>query len=185
MQACLCETPSAEFVISMEIANVCPGGFHQRGSCEASRFLPPLHDGHAPFGLHLSFQDALDSYEEWAAEADEPSVAVDGQHVTISSVFCRMSDCKDLLPRRMLDALVVLVPPEAQRSLEAGRTTFANGSRLLLAMCHQRRTCRRQMHSDELALNHVDSLRMENIIQKILSRIYCSKEISAPQVNII
>lgn len=140
MQACFCETPSAEFVISMEIANVCPGGFHQRGSCEASRFLPPLHDGHASFGLHLSFQDALDSYEEWAAEADEPSVAVDGQHVTISSVFCRMSDCTDLLPRRMLDALLVLVRPEAQRSLEAGRTTFANGSRLLLAMCHQRRT---------------------------------------------
>jgi hypothetical protein len=122
----------------MENTNVCSRGFPHGESCEASSFLPPLHDGHAPIGLHLVFQDALESYEEWAADTDEPRVEVDGRHVTIGSIFCRMIDCTDLLPRRTLDTLFAVVRPADRGPLESGRSTFADGSRLLLALCCER-----------------------------------------------
>ena len=123
----------------MESINVCSRGFPHGEACEASEFLPPLHDGHAPIGLQLAFQDALESCEEWAPDADEPRVQFDGRHLTISSIFCRMIDCTDLLPRRTLDALFAVVRPADREPLEGGRSTFADGSRLLLALCHERR----------------------------------------------
>ena len=123
----------------MENIDVCTRGFPHGDACEASLFLPPLHEGHAPIGLHLAFQDALDSYEEWVADADEPRVQVDGRHLTISSIFCRMSDCTDLLPRRTLDTLFAVVRPADRALLEGGRSTFADGARLMLALCYERR----------------------------------------------
>jgi hypothetical protein len=128
-----------EAIVSMENIDVCSRGFPHGEPCEASRFLPPLHEGHAPIGLHLAFQDALESYEEWATDADEPRVQVDGRHLTISSIFCRMIDCTDLLPRRTLDTLFAVVLPADRAPLEGGRSTFAEGGRLLLALCYERR----------------------------------------------
>jgi hypothetical protein len=128
-----------EAIVFMENIDACSRGFPHDEACEASRFLPPLHEGHAPIGLHLAFQDAVDSYEEWAADADEPRVQVDGRHLTISSIFCRMVDCTDLLPRRTLDALFAVVRPADRVPLESGRSTFADGGKLLLALCYKRR----------------------------------------------
>jgi hypothetical protein len=128
-----------EAIVFMENIDVCSGGFPHGEVCEASRFLPPLHDGHAPIGLHLAFQDALESYEEWVTDADEPRVQVDGRYLSISSIFCRMVDCTDLLPRRTLDVLFAVVRPTDRAQLESGRSTFADGGRLLLALCHERR----------------------------------------------
>lgn len=103
--------------------------------CEISQFLPPLHDGHAPIGLHMAFHDALEAYEEWAENAEEPTVQVDGRRVTISSIFVRMTDCTDLLPRRTLITLFAIVPGADRASLECGCPTFGDGGRLLLALC--------------------------------------------------
>ena len=123
----------------MENIDVCSRGFQHGGLCEASQFLPPLHDGHAPIGLHLAFQDAVESYEEWAADSGEPRILVDGLPLRISSIFCRMIDCTDLLPRRTFDTLFAVVRPADRAALESGRSTFADGGRLLLALCYQRR----------------------------------------------
>ena len=122
---------------------MCSRGFLHGGSCEASQFLPPLHDGHAPIGLHLTFQDALESYEEWAADSDEPRILVDGLHLRISSIFCRMIDCTDPLPRRTFDTLLGVVRPADRATLESGRSIFADGGRLLLALFYERRAALR------------------------------------------
>lgn len=122
----------------MQNNNVCTRGFLHGDACEASLFR--LHEGHAPIGLHLAFQDALDSYEEWAADADEPRVQIDGRHLAISSIFCRMSDCTDLLPRRTLETLLAVVRPADRAPLEGSRSTFADGARLMLALCYERRS---------------------------------------------
>lgn len=123
----------------MENINECSCGLSGGDPCEASQFLPPLHDGHAPIGLHLAFQDALESYEEWADLAEEPRVNVDGRHLTISSIFFRMTDCTDLMPRRTLITLFAIVRAADRASLECGCPTFGDGGRLLLALCHKRR----------------------------------------------
>ncbi|MER9236072.1 hypothetical protein NKI56_29135 [Mesorhizobium sp. M0622] len=125
-----------EAIVFMKIDVCC---FPHGGRCEASQFLPPLHDGHAPIGLHLAFQDALEFCDEWVADADEPRIQVDGRHLMISSIFCRMIDCTDLLPRRTLDALFAILRPADRVSLEGGRSTFADGARLMLALCYERR----------------------------------------------
>jgi hypothetical protein len=126
-----------EAIVFMEKIDVCY--FPHGGRCEASQFLPPLHDGHAPIGLHLAFQDALELCDEWVADADEPRIQVDGRHLMISSIFCRMTDCTDLLPRRTLDALFAILRPADKVPLEGGRSTFADGATLMLALCCKRR----------------------------------------------
>lgn len=128
-----------EAIVFMENIDACSRGFPHGEACEAFRFLPPLHDGHAPIGLHLAYQEALEFYEEWAVDTDEPRVQVDGRHLTISSIFCRMIDCTDLLPWRTLDTLFAVVRPADRAPLEGGHSTFADGARLMLALCYKRR----------------------------------------------
>jgi hypothetical protein len=123
----------------MENIYECSCGLAGRDPCEASQFLPPLHHGHAPIGLHLAFQDALECYEEWADNAEEPRIQLDGRHVTISSIFFRMTDCTDLLPRRTLITLFAIVRAADRAFLECGSPTFGDGGRLLVALCRKRR----------------------------------------------
>jgi len=123
----------------MENTSACSRTYEHGESCEALRFLPPLHDGHAPITLHLAFQEALELFEEWAIGAGEPRVQVDGRDLLIGSVFCRMIDCTDLLPWRTLDTLLAIVRRADRAPLERGHPTFGDGSGLLLALCYERR----------------------------------------------
>ena len=70
-----------------------------------TRLIPPLHEGHAPTVLHLAFDDALDAYEGWGLDMEEPAVEFEDKRVPISAVFGRMRRCTDLLPARTIQAV--------------------------------------------------------------------------------
>ena len=75
--------------------------------------LPPLHEGHAPIFLHLAFQDALESFENWRHGEPEPLVDCDGKPTAISAVFGRMRTCTDIMPVRVVDDVQALVDDPA------------------------------------------------------------------------
>jgi hypothetical protein len=102
-----------------------------------TRLLPALHEGHAPIYLHQAFSDALDAYEGWRREAEEPVVELDGVGVPISSVFGRMRNCTDILPVRVLEDVAAVVP---ERLFPFGdeQTTYADAARVLRALCVER-----------------------------------------------
>lgn len=102
-----------------------------------TRVLPPLHEGHAPIFLHQAFQDALEAYDRWGLDADEPSVEFEGRGVLISSVFGRMRTCTDLLPVRIVDDVRDVLGDRAVTLLD-GATTYAEAAFLLRAVCVER-----------------------------------------------
>lgn len=99
-----------------------------------TRVLPALHEGHAPIYLHHAFSDALDAYEAWGLHADEPSVRFDGRDVPISAIFGRMRSCHDILPERILGAVVDVVG-EAHFRTDGAGVTYAAAAIVLRAMC--------------------------------------------------
>ena len=66
-------------------------------------FLPDLHEGHAPITLQQLFGNALEALDAWEDERAEPMVIFEDQIVPIGTVFERMHDCTDILPRTMAD----------------------------------------------------------------------------------
>lgn len=128
-----------EAVGFMENIDVCLRGLPHGEAGDTSRFLPPLHDGHAPIVMHLAFQDALESFEEWTAGTEEPTIQIDGRQMLISAVFCSMIDCTDLLPRRTLETLHANVRPADRASFEGGRATFSEAGRAMFALYTERR----------------------------------------------
>jgi hypothetical protein len=101
-----------------------------------TRVLPPLHEGHAPIFLHQAFQEALDAFEEWGLNRDEPAVEFEGRPILISSVFGRMRTCTDLIPSRTLDAVRdVLGKRAADLSDDA---VYAEAAFLMRALCVER-----------------------------------------------
>ena len=72
--------------------------------------LPPLHEGHAPIYLHQAFHHAIEAYEDWQINQDEPSVTVNGKSTRISVIFRRLWNCNDIIPNHTLDAMRDVVP---------------------------------------------------------------------------
>lgn len=101
------------------------------------RLLPTLHEGHAPIYLHQAFSDAIDAYESWTPDTDEPRVAFEGALVPISLVFGRMRSCTDLLPARVLEDVAALVP-EALHASGDEQVAYADAARIMRAVCVER-----------------------------------------------
>ena len=102
-----------------------------------TRMIPPLHEGHAPVFLHLAFDDALDAYEGWGLDMDEPVVVFEDKSIPISSVFGRMRSCTDLLPSRTVQAVEdVTGAPIA--GLVSEPVTYASAAFLLRALAGER-----------------------------------------------
>jgi hypothetical protein len=102
-----------------------------------TRVLPPLHEGHAPIFLHQAFQDALEAFENWDLNSEEPEVELEDKTVPISSVFGRMRTCTDLLPVRILDDVRGVLGEQAADLVE-GTVTYAEAAFLLRAICVER-----------------------------------------------
>lgn len=102
------------------------------------RLLPPLHDGHAPFILHMAFQDALDAFEDWAHIDPEPAVELDQVSVPISSVFGRMRTCTDILPQRTLDDVRAVIGASHRAMLPEDSVSYAAAAMVLRALCVER-----------------------------------------------
>lgn len=99
-----------------------------------NRILPPLHEGHAPIFLHLAFEEAMEAYEAWQPQADEPLVELEGKPVPISAVFGRMRNCTDLLPARVLVAVTHVLGGRAPVTGNDA-PTYAHAAFVLRAMC--------------------------------------------------
>ena len=98
--------------------------------------LPDLHQGHAPITLQNAFHDALERFEEWQPDRNEPAVAVEGPCVPISSVFQKMLDCTDLLPLRTAATLKAIA--SLDDSVAAATHTYSQGARLMLPLFAER-----------------------------------------------
>ena len=103
-------------------------------------FLPDLHEGHAPITLQQLFGNALEALDAWEDERDEPMVIFEDQIVPIGTVFERMRDCTDILPRTMAD-IVTDTLTRAPESAEAAIVTFGDAARIATAFTQQRRLC--------------------------------------------
>ena len=66
-----------------------------------TRVVPALHDRHAPTTLQEAFYAALEAYDEWRLDEDEPSVRFEDRDVPISSIFGRMRASDDLVPEKV------------------------------------------------------------------------------------
>lgn len=102
-----------------------------------TRVIPALYEGHAPIHLHQAFAEALDAYEGWGLEMDEPGVRLFDKEVPISSVFGRMRACFDILPER-LRLTVVDMFGESALAHAGDHVTYADAAVLLRAMCVER-----------------------------------------------
>ena len=100
--------------------------------------LPPLHEGHAPIFLHLAFQDALESFENWRHGEPEPSVDCDGKQTVISAVFGRMRTCTDIMPVRIVDDVQAVVEDPSLAKLDGPSAIYAEAARILRAHCVER-----------------------------------------------
>jgi hypothetical protein len=90
-------------------------------------FLPDLHEGHAPITLQQLFGNALEALDAWEDERAEPMVIFEDQIVPIGTVFERMRDCTDILPRTMAD-IVTDTLARAPESAEAVIVTFGDAA---------------------------------------------------------
>lgn len=105
--------------------------------------LTPLHDGHAPIYLHQAFQDAVDAYEDWNLEVDEPVVEINGKITRIGVVFRRLWNCTDLVPHHTLEALKDNVPSSlVQADCWRENATFAEAARIMRRVLEWRKTRR-------------------------------------------
>lgn len=102
-----------------------------------TRLLPALHEGHAPIHLHHIFSEALAAFEAWTDGSEEPMVEFEGSPVLISSIFGRMRTCTDLLPVRILDDAIALLPPSSQADAEDWMT-YADAARVMRALSVKR-----------------------------------------------
>lgn len=102
-----------------------------------TRVIPPLHEGHAPVFLHLAFDDALDAYEAWRHDMDEPVVEFEDKRIPISSVFGRMRHCTDLLPARTIQA-VEDVAGVTLTGAASEPATYASAAQVLRALSIQK-----------------------------------------------
>ena len=102
------------------------------------RLLPPLHDGHAPFFLHMAFHDALDAFEDWAPGDPEPVVELETSAVPVSAVFGRMRTCTDLLPQRTIDAVRTVVSGAEVPALPQDGVSYAAAAMVMRALCVDR-----------------------------------------------
>lgn len=96
-----------------------------------SSLLPPLHNGHASIYLLNGFHEALNAYEDWNMESEEPQVAVYGKSVRISVVFRRLTQCSDQLPEHVLQALKAVIPQIMQYQPADFPATYADAAGLL------------------------------------------------------
>lgn len=103
-------------------------------------FLPDLHEGHAPITLQQLFGNALEALDAWEDERAEPMVIFEDQIVPIGTVFERMHDCTDILPRTMAD-IVTDTLTRAPGSAETAIVTFGDAARIATAFTQQRRLC--------------------------------------------
>jgi hypothetical protein len=101
------------------------------------RILPPLHEGHAPIFLHQAFEEALEAYESWSTNGDEPVVDLDERPVPISAVFGRMRTCTDLLPARILDDVLDIVG-RGTSTFGGDTPTYAQAAFVMRALCVER-----------------------------------------------
>ncbi|HWK63870.1 MAG TPA: hypothetical protein VNS34_02965 [Rhizobiaceae bacterium] len=100
--------------------------------------LPPLHEGHAPIFLHQAFEDAVEAFESWVADAPEPVVDCDGRPTAISAVFGRMRTCTDILPMRVVEDVLAVLHDDDELALDAGQASYAEAARVLRAHCVSR-----------------------------------------------
>jgi hypothetical protein len=97
--------------------------------------LPPLHEGHAPIFLHQAFEDAVEAFENWAADDPEPVVYCDGRPTVISAVFGRMRTCTDILPMRVLQDVLAVLREVDELTLDTGQASYAEAALVLRAHC--------------------------------------------------
>ncbi len=102
------------------------------------RFLPPLHEGHAPITLQQLFGDALHAFDAWDDERAEPAVIFEDHLVPISTVFESMRACTDLLPRTMADIVVEKIADDPKATAPEN-LTFADAARIAGTLIEQRR----------------------------------------------
>lgn len=103
-----------------------------------TRVLPALHEGHASIYLHQAFADALDAYEAWGLNMDEPTVMFEEKDVPISSIFGRMRTCFDIVPERLRATVADIIGERASEINNGGQSTFAETAVVLRAMCVER-----------------------------------------------
>lgn len=97
--------------------------------------LPALHDGHAPIFLHQAFDDALDAYEGWDIDHDEPEIVLNGRNVRISAVFGRMRQCTDVMPLRIVETVRAVTRNDA---LGDDQNTYADAAALMRGLSVER-----------------------------------------------
>lgn len=102
------------------------------------RVLPALHEGHAPIHLHQAFADALDAFDAWGLDMEEPTIRFEDEDVPISAVFGRMRTCQDILPERLRLAVADIVGAEALQPESGEPPTLADAAMRLRAMCVER-----------------------------------------------
>jgi hypothetical protein len=78
---------------------------HDLWSSLMTRVLPVLHDRHASTALQDAFFQALEAFEDWGTDDDEPRIRFEEKDVPISSIFGRMRASDDLIPQKVRLAL--------------------------------------------------------------------------------
>lgn len=101
-----------------------------------TRLLPALHEGHAPIQLHLAFDEAVEAFENWSLNNNEPQILFEDHLVPISAIFGRMRSCSDILPLRTLDLIKEVFGNRSHSWDEL--ETYADAAFVLRALCVER-----------------------------------------------
>lgn len=100
--------------------------------------LPPLHNGHASITLQAVFRDALDAFESWDTELNEPLVTFEGKILPISLVFDALRECTDILPMNIVGAVTERLTKKWEGEGPLDEMPFSTAARVMGVLVRKR-----------------------------------------------